>query len=67
MSSNPLFKVFEHISPCQHVREYPNGDRRQQETLKLAIKQYVPLNNLNPLDGDVTIITTHANGFPKVS
>ena len=35
--------------------------------LNLAVKQYKPLDNLQPELGDVTIIATHANGFPKVS
>ena len=32
----------------------------------MALKQYTPLTNLSPKDGDVTIIGAHANGFPKV-
>jgi len=62
-----LFNVVEHTTPCQHIREYPRGTRlRQEDVLHLAIKQYTPLNNLQPKEGDITIIVTHANGFPKV-
>ncbi|KAF5599267.1 host-specific AK-toxin Akt2 [Fusarium pseudoanthophilum] len=49
-----------------HSREYlaetANGD---EDTPKLAVKQYVPHDNPNPQPGDVTIIGAHANGFPK--
>jgi hypothetical protein len=33
--------------------------------LQLAIKQYTPLDNLNPKAGDITIIATHGSGLPK--
>ena len=66
MSSNPLFKVVEHTTPCQHIREYPNGIKPQQAGLQLSIKQYIPLDNPNPSEGDVTIIAAHANGLAKV-
>lgn len=66
MHFNQLFKVVEHTTSCQHIREYPNGVKPQQKGLKLAIKQYTPLDNPNPSEGDVTIIGAHANGFPKV-
>ena len=38
----------------------------QDETLRLAVKQYVPKDNRSPRKGDLTIIGAHANGFPKV-
>ena len=62
------FKIIDHILPCQHVREYAHATRNKQEVvLQLAIKQYVPLNNLSPKDGDVTIIAAGGSGMPKVS
>lgn len=66
MSSSP-FRIVEHVVPCQHVREYPGAiaDDRVQ-SLNLAVKQYIPLDNLQPQPGDVTILAAHANGFPKV-
>lgn len=62
-----LFKIKTHIVPCQHIREYPRATVAEQEdVLHLAVKQYVPSDNLNPRPGDVTVIGAHANGFPKV-
>jgi hypothetical protein len=50
-------------SPCQHIREYPNAlKHRQEDVSSLAIKQYIPLDNLEPEAGAVTIIAGHANG-----
>lgn len=61
-----LFKVIEHIVPAQHIREYPRALSGSQDVeLRLALKQYVPKDSLNPLPGDITIIAAHANGFVK--
>lgn len=61
------FIVKEHTIPCSHTRQYlhatVNGD---DDAPKLAVKQYIPRDNLEPRSGDVTIIAAHANGFPKV-
>jgi elongation factor P hydroxylase len=66
MSHN--YRVVEHTVNCCHSREYAtatvNGDADKP---RLAVKQYIPLDNPNPQPGDVTIIGAHANGFPKVS
>lgn len=63
-----LFEIREHTVECQHVREYPRATAlSQNEILHLAVKQYIPLDNLEPKEGDVTIIGAHANGFPKAS
>lgn len=62
-----LFRIAEHVVPSQHIREYPRATAHEQEDiLNLAVKQYTPLNNLDPQLGNVTIIGAHANGFPKV-
>jgi hypothetical protein len=62
-----MFRITEHVVPCQHIRQYPHGTRGEQEdVLHLSVKQYTPLDNLNPQKGDVTLIGGHANGFPKV-
>jgi hypothetical protein len=62
-----LFLVEDHVVPCQHIREYPRATAGEQEAvLHLAAKQYIPLDNLQPKPGDVTVIGAHANGFPKV-
>lgn len=67
MSSSGPFRIVEHVVPCQHIREYPAATANEQEdTLHLAVKQYVPLDNPHPQPGDVTILGAHANGFPKV-
>jgi len=61
-----VFEIKEHTLECQHIREYARATANsQEEVLHLAIKQYIPLDNPNPKDGDVTIIGAHANGFPK--
>lgn len=61
------FRIVEHVVPGQYLREYPRAtSTSQEETLYLAVKQYIPLNNPEPQPGDVTFIAAHANGFPKV-
>ena len=59
------FSVIQHIIPCQYVRGYPHAVKSNHGPLRLAIKEYRPLNNLAPLQDSVTIIAAHANGFPK--
>lgn len=60
------FRVIEHKVPCQHIREYPQALANEQEdTLHLAVKQYIPLDNPHPKPGDVTIIAAPGNAFPK--
>ncbi|KAF2175991.1 hypothetical protein K469DRAFT_723412 [Zopfia rhizophila CBS 207.26] len=58
-------RILEHVVPCQHIRTYPRATTGEQEELRLAVKQYTPLCNPNPKPGDVTIIGTHGNAFPK--
>ncbi|KAL4933928.1 putative toxin biosynthesis protein [Aspergillus undulatus] len=66
MSSSGPFRIVEHAVPCQHIREYPGATANEQEdVLNLAVKQYIPLDNLDPQPGDVTVLAAHANGFPK--
>jgi len=61
------FRVKEHTVQCCHIREYPRATiDANDEPLFLAVKQYIPLDNPIPKNGDVTIIGAHANGFPKV-
>lgn len=65
--SSQFFNVKEHILPCSYIREYPEATLDSQEdTLKLHIKQYIPLDRNALRPNAVTIIGTHANGFPKV-
>ncbi|KAI4732689.1 putative toxin biosynthesis protein [Aureobasidium sp. EXF-12298] len=63
MSSS--FKIIEHHTPCQTIREYPQATSTyQEEKLYLSAKQYIPLNR-TPQKGDVTILAAHASAFPK--
>ncbi|KAL2128632.1 hypothetical protein VTI74DRAFT_8919 [Chaetomium olivicolor] len=61
-----FYRVVEHTVYGSHSREYvsatANGDADRP---RLAVKQYIPLDNPDPQPGDVTIIGAHANGFPK--
>jgi hypothetical protein len=67
-SATSFFEIKEHTVECQHVREYARATANgQEDVLRLAIKQYIPRDNPNPEQGDVTIIGAHANGYPKVS
>ncbi|KAI5290233.1 hypothetical protein KEM52_000524 [Ascosphaera acerosa] len=64
-SFDTLFRTVEHVAPAQHIREFPFATIKPDDTLHLAVKQYIPLENGAPQPGDVTIIGGHANGFPK--
>jgi hypothetical protein len=62
-----FYRVVEHTVACSHSREYATATAHgDADRPRLAVKQYIPLDNLNPQSGDVTIIGAHANGFPKV-
>ena len=65
--SSSLFNVTEHVIPCAHIREYRNGIKDETSALQLAIKEYRPLDNLDPVPSSVTIIATTPNAFPKGS
>ena len=66
--STANFHIKDHLVEAQHIREYVRATSfSEEEILKLAVKQYIPLDNPNPQPGDVTIIGAHANGFPKAS
>jgi hypothetical protein len=60
------FKVVEHTIPSSHIREYARATANIDERLQLSVKQYIPLDNLEPKWGDVTLIATHGSGMPKV-
>ena len=64
--SQTFFRVQTHYVNASHIRQYPHavaGD--QEDALKIALKQYTPLDNPTPRSGDVTIIAGHANGVGK--
>ena len=60
-----LFQIDEHVIEGQHIRQHPGGSRDQGTALKLHIKQYSPLDNLDPKPGDFTIIAAQGNGCIK--
>lgn len=61
------YHIHEHTLPTSYIREWPRAVARDQEgDLRIAIKQYTPRDNGSPKAGDITIISAHANGFPKV-
>lgn len=64
--SSSFFDITEHIIPCAHIREYHDSVKDETVSLQLAIKEYRPLNNLQPEPGSVTMIATTPNAFPKV-
>jgi hypothetical protein len=65
--SSQYYRLDEHKIEASHIRGFPRAtSTHENEVLHLAIKQYTPLNNPNPQDGDITIIAAHANAFPKV-
>ncbi|KAF6227789.1 hypothetical protein HO173_011891 [Letharia columbiana] len=64
--SPSMFRVQEHTIPCQYVREYPGATlENEEDDLVLHVKQYTPLDQSYTQAGAITIIGTHANGFPK--
>ena len=65
--SSQFFRVDEHVIDASHIRGFPRTtSTTQDEVLQLSMKQYTPLSNTKPKQGDLTIIAAHANGFPKV-
>ncbi|PYI34276.1 toxin biosynthesis protein [Aspergillus indologenus CBS 114.80] len=61
---NFQFKIIEHTIPCSSICEYHHAVKTAKP-LQLAIKKYIPFNNLNPSRDDISIIAGHANGIPK--
>ncbi|PYH83984.1 putative toxin biosynthesis protein [Aspergillus uvarum CBS 121591] len=66
METSP-FRIIEHSIPGQHIRDHHHAIRGRQETaLRLAIKQYIPVDRPDPIpEHAVTIIGAHGTGFPK--
>ena len=65
--SSAFFAVKAHILPAQYIRQYPGATLDSQEdSLRIHIKQYTPLDREQNRSNGITIIGTHANGFPKV-
>ena len=48
------------------MKSETNATRDEKpRALKLAIKQYVPVQSPEPDEETITLIAAHANGFPK--
>jgi hypothetical protein len=60
------FTIISHTIQASHIREYARATSPIDAPLQLSVKQYVPLDNLVPKWGDVTLIATHGSGMPKV-
>ncbi|KAH6970330.1 Alpha/beta hydrolase family-domain-containing protein [Fusarium avenaceum] len=61
-----VFEIKEHVVEASYIREYARAtSHSQEEKLWLHVKEYIPKDNPYPRKGDVTIIGSHANGFPK--
>lgn len=64
--STANFSTTSHVFEAQHIRNYPGATRNGDSDIQyLEAKQYIPFNNKNPQDDDVTIIGFHATSFPK--
>ena len=62
-----MFSIKEHVVPTCHIREYPGATAHsQEEVLHLHVKQYTPLGVFDDTLVQITIVGTHAIGFPKV-
>ena len=60
------FKVEDHTIPCQHIREEFITSSESDPKWHMQVKQYTPLCNPSPKEGDITIIASQGNGFPSV-
>ncbi|KAE9378214.1 hypothetical protein N431DRAFT_554474, partial [Stipitochalara longipes BDJ] len=63
--STSKFKVKDHTIPCQHIREEFITSSTSDPKWHMQVKQYTPLCNPSPKEGDITIIASHVNGFPR--
>ncbi|KAK1817849.1 hypothetical protein LTR12_007720 [Friedmanniomyces endolithicus] len=64
--STANFILKTHVLPGQHVREFAGATRHSEEDiLLLDVNQYIPLSNLSPREGDITVLAAHSTGFPK--
>jgi hypothetical protein len=66
MFTTPSFTIKEHIVRAQHSRERVAGTELGHEnSLRVHVKQYIPISSPEPKAGDVTIIGAIADAFPK--
>ncbi|KAN0105880.1 prolyl aminopeptidase-like protein [Hyaloscypha variabilis] len=62
--SSEFFTVKDHIVPCQHIREGFMTTSPDNPGWRMQVKQYTPRDNPSSKEGDITILSSHANGFP---
>lgn len=67
MAATESFVIKEHQFEGQHIREYPKAlANSQEDTILLHARSYTPREVADgSVNGDLTIIAFHANGFPK--
>ncbi|KAF2104197.1 hypothetical protein NA57DRAFT_70414 [Rhizodiscina lignyota] len=58
--STDKWKVTKHMTTASNLRGYPRGAVSDflPRPLRLAVKQFTPLNNISPSPGDVTLIVS---------
>ncbi|KAG4443259.1 hypothetical protein IFR05_001302 [Cadophora sp. M221] len=58
------FIIKEHIVPCSHIRgDLTTTSDKEQEKWRMSVKQYVPVGNQEPGEGDITIVGGCGNGY----
>lgn len=67
--STKRWKVYRHIVPAAHTRGFARGsvDEFADQNILLAVKQYMPVNNLTPAKGDVTLLMSGGLSVSKES
>ncbi|KAK5169117.1 uncharacterized protein LTR77_006426 [Saxophila tyrrhenica] len=60
-----LFQIKSHQTQASHLRSYRKSSRNENKPFTLDVKQYIPRNNLNPGEDDVTVVAAGGIGFPK--
>lgn len=66
-SGGRLFEIKDHVIPCLHLREdIVRTSLDDGADWMMSVRQYTPLDNLKPSEGDVTILGAPCLGFPKV-
>lgn len=65
MAAQQRLECIEHVSLCQHIRQYPRATATsQEEVFQMKVKQYRPVD-YEAKPGDVTILAAPAMSCPK--
>ncbi|OJJ42300.1 hypothetical protein ASPZODRAFT_105474 [Penicilliopsis zonata CBS 506.65] len=59
------FHITEHVIDAAYIRDNARATATPDAPLKLCVKQYSPIDNLDPRPGDVTVVAANGIGFPK--